>query len=110
VKNLINEIKIIEYRDEDNTAEINIISLIKLIDGGAAIFAAVKINHHIDMIGLTHINPLVKNMLRVLVISYDILAKIKRAEDLRPWAIIIARAPDIPHEELDNIPASIRPI
>jgi len=45
------------------------ISLNKLIDGGAAIFAAVNINHHIDMVGLIHIKPFDKNILRVDVIS-----------------------------------------
>lgn len=38
------------------------------------------------------------------------LAKINRAEDLSPWAIIIIRALDKPHSEFDNMPASISPI
>jgi hypothetical protein len=41
------------------------ISLSKLIDGGAAMLAAVNRNHHIDIIGVIVISPLVKNMLRV---------------------------------------------
>jgi hypothetical protein len=89
---------------------INIISLNKLIDGGAAMLAAVNKNHHIDIVGLIHINPLDKNILRVKVISYDILAKINKAEDLNPCAIIIINEPDIPHVEFDNIPANIRPM
>jgi len=40
-----------------------------LIDGGAAILAAVNRNHHIVIIGVIDINPLVKNILRVWVIS-----------------------------------------
>jgi hypothetical protein len=52
----------VEY---DIIDEINIISLIKLIDGGAAIFAAVNINHQRVIIGATDISPLVKNILRV---------------------------------------------
>jgi hypothetical protein len=55
--------------DIDNAEVINIISLNRLIDGGAAIFAAVNINHHIDIIGAVHMSPLDKNILRVWVIS-----------------------------------------
>lgn len=82
--------------DLDRIDEINIISLNKLIDGGAAIFAAVNKNHHIDIIGLRHNKPLVRNNLRVWVTSYDKFAKINNADDLRPWAIIMIRAPIIP--------------
>lgn len=84
MKNLTNEIAINDIVDLEIIAVISIISLSKLIDGGAAILAAVNINHHIVMIGATVINPLVKNILRVWVISYDILAKINRADDLSP--------------------------
>jgi hypothetical protein len=72
--------------------------------------APVNKNHHIVIEGPTHIRPLVKKILRVLVISYDMLAKENRAEDLNPWAIIIVSDPINPHDELDNIPASINPI
>lgn len=44
---------------------IKMISLKRLIDGGAAMLAAVNKNHHMDIIGLIVISPLVKNMLRV---------------------------------------------
>jgi hypothetical protein len=37
-------------------------------------------------------------------------AKINSADDLSPWAIIIIRALDIPHTELDSIPVSINPM
>jgi len=110
VKKLIEEIKsrvIIEY---DRTEVISIISLSKLIDGGAAIFAAVNRNHHIVIIGAIDIIPFVKNILRVCVISYLKFAIMNRAEDLRPWAIIIIRAPVKPQMLFDNIPASIKPI
>jgi len=110
VKNLTIEIKTKEIVDFDIIAVISIISLRRLIEGGAAIFAAVNRNHHIDIIGVSAINPLVRNILRVCVISYDMFAKINRAEDLSPWAIIIIRALDNPHRELDIIPASINPI
>lgn len=63
---------------------INVISLRRLIDGGAAILAAVNRNHHIVIIGLIVIRPLVKNILRVCVISYDRFAIINKADELSP--------------------------
>jgi hypothetical protein len=81
-----------------------------LIEGGAAMFAAVNINHHIDIIGVVHISPFDRNILRVWVISYDMFARANRAEDLNPWAIIINSAPVSPQVELANIPANIRPM
>ncbi len=69
VKNLINEIKIKDMVDLERIEVISMISLSKLIDGGAAILAAVKRNHHMVMIGATVISPLVRNILRVWVIS-----------------------------------------
>jgi hypothetical protein len=88
----------------------SVISLNKLIDGGAAILAAVNINHHIVIMGLMVINPFVRNILRVWVISYDRFAIIKSAEELRPWATIIIKLPVIPQAELDSIPVNIKPI
>jgi len=55
--------------DIDIIEEINIISLNKLIDGGAAILQIVNKNHHIDKIGHIVNKPLVRNILRVWVIS-----------------------------------------
>lgn len=86
------------------------ISLSRLIDGGAAMFAPVNRNHQRVIEGATHSNPLVKKMLRVLVISYDILARENKAEDLNPWAIIMVREPINPQEVLDSIPVNISPI
>jgi hypothetical protein len=51
--------------DLDKAAVISVISLSKLIDGGAAMFAAVNRNHHMVIIGLIVISPLVRNILRV---------------------------------------------
>lgn len=48
---------------------INMISLNKLIVGGAAIFLAVNINHHMVRIGINAISPFVIYNLRVDVIS-----------------------------------------
>ena len=69
VRNLINLIEIKDRVVFEITEVINIISLSKLIDGGAAILHAENKNHHIDMMGVILISPLVRNILRVLVIS-----------------------------------------
>lgn len=69
VINLINEMAIIDESEDDKIAVIKRISLSKLIDGGAAIFAPVNRNHQRVIDGATHSNPLVRKILRVLVIS-----------------------------------------
>jgi len=69
VKNLTNLSRGIINIDLLKAAVINIISLRRLIDGGAAMFAAVNKNHHIVIIGLMVINPFVRNILRVWVTS-----------------------------------------
>ena len=83
---------------------ISIISLSRLIDGGAAMFAAVNKNHHIVIIGLIVMRPFVRNILRVCVISYERFARINRAEEFSPCATIIIRQPVIPHAEFDSRP------
>lgn len=45
------------------------ISLRRLSDGGAAIFAAANKNHHRDIVGMIFINPFIRNMLRVCEFS-----------------------------------------
>lgn len=110
VKNLRAPKGIIVIIETDITEVINMISLIRLIDGGAAILEAVNINHHSEMIGVTVINPFVRNILRVWVISYEIFAKINRPDEHSPCAIIIINAPHKPHLEFVNTPASINPI
>jgi hypothetical protein len=69
VKNLIKPSRIKYIVDIDITDVISIISLSKLMVGGAAIFLAVNRNHHIVIVGIITINPFVKYSLRVLVIS-----------------------------------------
>ena len=91
-------------------AEINIISLIRLIDGGAAIFIAVNINHHIDKVGYVVNIPFIRKILRVLVNSQVIFANANNAEDVSPWAIIISIDPINPQLELENIALNISPI
>ena len=76
--------------------EIRRISLIKFIEGGAAMLAALEINHQKDIVGNRVRSPFDKKSLRVLVVSWAIPAKEKRAGDERPWAKIIVRAPAHP--------------
>lgn len=54
---------------DDIIDEINIISLSKLIEGGAAMLAAVNKNHHIVRVGTIVKIPFVKYSLRVWDIS-----------------------------------------
>lgn len=54
----------IEKEDKYKMLVINMISLIKLIEGGPAIFIAVRRNHSKDIDGTRFIRPLVRNMLR----------------------------------------------
>jgi len=56
-------------REKDNTLVIRIISLIRLIVGGDAIFVAVKRNQNIVIMGEIAIIPFVRYKLRVWVIS-----------------------------------------
>jgi hypothetical protein len=53
----------------DTIPEIKRISLRRLIDGGAAILALTRRNHHIDMIGRLIKIPFVRLMFRVWVCS-----------------------------------------
>jgi hypothetical protein len=59
----------IVYIDMDRIAVIRVISLKRLIEGGAAMFPDTIKNHHIDMVGRKHIIPFIRNKLRVWVIS-----------------------------------------
>ena len=59
------EIGIIVYEEIDRMAVISIISLIRLIEGGPAMFITVKMNHRRDIDGTRFIKPLVRNTLRV---------------------------------------------
>jgi hypothetical protein len=108
--NLISIIKIDNTIDLLKIAVKSIISLNKLIDGGAAIFQAVNKNHQADKIGNEVMIPLVKYMLRVCVISYVRFARINRADEHRPWAIIIISPPHIAQLVLVMILANISPM
>ena len=86
------------------------ISLNKLIEGGAPIFAADKINHHIVIDGKIDRIPLFKKILRDLVLSYIIFAIANKADEHSPCAIIMVREASHPHIVLDIKPAIIRAI
>ena len=86
------------------------ISLIKLILGGAAMFAQQNKNHHNDNIGRTVRNPFVNMILRVWVRLYLMFAIQKSADDLNPWAIIIDSLACSPSLEFVSIPATISPM
>jgi hypothetical protein len=55
--------------EKDIVAVINIISLSKLIDGGAAMLIEVNKNHHIVILGININIPFIRNILRVCRIS-----------------------------------------
>lgn len=110
VRKVINIRGIINSIDEDVILVISMISLRRLMDGGAAILIAQKINHHIDIIGDTIYIPFIRNSLRVCVNSYDMLARANRPDDVIACAIIINSAPHIPHVVLVISPANIRPM
>lgn len=86
------------------------ISLNKFSEGGAAMLAAERRSHHRDRLGRKEMRPLVRKTLRVLVTSYVVLARKNRPEEVRPWAIIIEEAPEMPRGELVRVPAMSRPM
>jgi hypothetical protein len=96
--------------ENDRIAMIRRISLNRLIEGGAAILAALNRNHQRAIYGEIIASPFVMYNLRVLVDSYVIFAIAKSAEEERPWAIIIKVAPKNPNLEKDSAPAIRSPI
>lgn len=64
-KNLIIISRSMFALDDERIAVSNIISLIRLIDGGAAMFHAANKNHHIEIVGEIINKPFVKYILRV---------------------------------------------
>lgn len=107
---IIKNNKIIEILENAIVAVRSIASAIILIDGGAPRFLAFKTNHQIVREGNKFIIPLTIIKLRVWDVSYVMFAIEKRADEIRPWAIISKRALVQPHEFNDKIPAVTRPI
>lgn len=94
----------------DSVPEINMISLSRLIVGGAAILALISRNHIRVRFGAIINRPFVRIILRVWFISYVIFAKQNIPEDTIPWAIIISSAPIIPQFVSDITPVIRIPI
>ena len=82
----------------------------RLREGGVAIFVAEKRSHQKVRLGRRLDMPLDRKMLRVLVFEKLKLARTKRPEEVRPWAIIVARAPEMPVRDLDMVPEMRRPM
>jgi len=85
-------------------------SLRRLMEGGQPILAAINKNQGIANAGAIDRIPLVKNSLRVWVISYRVLAAANKPDDDRPWETIISKAPWNAQALVLIIPAAIRPI
>lgn len=94
----------------DRVPEISMISLSRLIDGGAAILALIIRNHNKVNLGVTINSPLVRTILRVWFISYVILARQNNPDETTPCAIIISNAPMSPQFVNDITPATRIPI
>lgn len=88
--------------------EISIISAMRLIEGGAAIFAADIINQASAKEGNIIIVPLLSIRLREEECSYSMFAPANNADLRRPWANIIDSAPHIPQDVLVIMPAKTR--
>lgn len=83
--------------ERETVAAIKTISESMLIEGGAPKFLAEKINHQAVIAGKRFIMPFNTIKFRLWAVSYTVLAKAKRPEDVSPWAIIKSRAPAHPH-------------
>lgn len=73
-------------------------------------FVSVARNHQKEFAGRSDRRPLVRNKLRVLVVSYLMPAREKRVGEERPWASIIARVPFQPQVLREAVPATIKPM
>lgn len=106
IRDIIEIIKIDELF-QDSMADINIISLIVLIEGGAEMLIAMKINHQNEMFGKRFIIPLNIMIFREWYFKYKSFDNINRALALKPWAIIIIIAPYILIVFMEKILAKI---
>jgi hypothetical protein len=83
--------------ESETDAAIKTTSESMLIEGGAPRFLAERINHQTAITGKRLIMPFNNIKFRVWAVSYIVLAKAKRPEDVSPWATIKSRAPAHPH-------------
>lgn len=96
------------HHDAHKEEVIKQISANKLIEGGAAILQALKTNHQNVRDGKILMIPLVKNNLRVFVLSYVILARENRHEEHKPCETINVNAPHQPQAEFRVTPMITR--
>ena len=95
--------KIIVF-DDERILDRRRISEIRFREVGAAILADDARNQRMVEEGKRASIPLVRNRLRVCVVSYIMLARANRAGEERPWAIIIKSLLSQPHEHIVIVP------
>lgn len=78
--------------------------------GGLAMLHKANKNQKIAIEGNKHSSPLVKSSLRVWVTSYTVLQIANKAEEVRPCAIIITKAPCQAHWDVVIVAAIKIPI
>lgn len=100
----------IEIKDINIEDAINGISAPRFRNGGAPMLVAIIRNHIVDIAGANIKIPLLIINARELDISQAVLVIKNRAEDDRPWAIIIITEAFHPQAELERIPAIPRPM
>lgn len=97
-------------KDKNIEDAIRGISAARFRKGGAPMFVAIIRNHIVDIAGASIRIPLLIIKARELVISYAVLVIKNKAEDERPWAIIIITEAFHPQAELERMPARPKPI
>lgn len=90
--------------------DISIISLKVLIVGGAEMFKAINVNHQNVILGIIINNPLNIRVLRVLYLIYRSFTSKNKAEEEKPCAIIMIKAPVSPTRFIVNNPVKTNPI
>lgn len=90
--------------------DIKKISLIVLIEGGAEMLIAMKINHQNTMLGDDDHIPLNDKMLRDEYFVYKSLVSMNKADDDIPCAIIMMIAPERPKKFILNNPMRTNPM
>lgn len=81
------------HGDQLNIAVMMKSSPIRFGRGGRARLARLAMNHHVAVKGKIICRPRARIIVRLWVRSYVVLARQKRADDTRPWAIIRMIAP-----------------
>jgi hypothetical protein len=104
LKKIIMDTGSIVRKNLDMNDEINRISLIRLMEGGALMLIANAMNQMRDMVGEIDSSPLIIYSIREFNISYRLFASENKREDVNPWAIIIIITPVCPQVEFILIP------